>query len=99
MGFYVAGKVLQIKVEDSVIYFLVFNFYVVVGGWDGVMEIRKRIRGLMLEKDLGLSWIEIVKSWYVFLFGDQLYLRIEEVKVQLQILERNMKLEQDIDDI
>lgn len=99
MGLHAAGKVLQIKAEDSATHSLVSNLYAAVGGWDGVMEIRKRIRGLMLEKDPGLSWIETAKSWHVFSSGDQSHPRIEEVKVQLQILERNMKLEQDIDDI
>lgn len=99
MGLHAAAKILQLNAQDSATHTLLSNLYASVGSWDGVMEVRKRVRGLNLEKDPGLSWVETVKSLEVFSSGDQSHPRIEEVRHQLQILKRSMMLQQDIDDI
>ncbi|KNA19241.1 hypothetical protein SOVF_063440 [Spinacia oleracea] len=99
MGLHAAGKMLELNEQDNATHTLLSNLYASVGSWDGVMDVRKRIRGLKLEKDPGLSWVETVKSLEVFSSGDQSHLRIEEVKAQLQILQGNMILRQDINDI
>ncbi|XP_021748507.1 pentatricopeptide repeat-containing protein At3g50420-like [Chenopodium quinoa] len=99
MGLLAAREILQLDAQDSATHTLLSNLYASVGSWDGVMEVRKRIRGMMLEKDPGLSWVETVKSLEVFSSGDQSHPKIEEVKAQLKILQGNMMLRQDIDGI
>ncbi|KAL2892422.1 hypothetical protein RDABS01_008331 [Bienertia sinuspersici] len=98
MGIYAAEKILQLNAQDSASHTLLSNLYASVGSWDGVMEVRKRIRGLMLEKDPGLSWVETAKNVEVFSSGDQSHPRIAEVKEQLQLLQENMMLCQFFDD-
>ncbi|KAL9245283.1 hypothetical protein vseg_018953 [Gypsophila vaccaria] len=98
MGLHAARKILKVDARDSATYTLLSNLYAAVGRWEGVMEIRRRIRGMMLDKDPGLSWIETLKSSEVFSSGDQSHSRIEEVKSQLQILQGNMMaIQQEVD--
>ncbi|XP_057541535.1 pentatricopeptide repeat-containing protein At3g50420 isoform X2 [Amaranthus tricolor] len=97
MGLDAAREILQLNEQDSATHTLLSNLYASVGSWDDVLEVRKRIRGLMLEKDPGLSWVETVKSLEVFSSGDHSHPKIEEVKDQLHILQENMMLWQDVD--
>ncbi|XP_074279968.1 pentatricopeptide repeat-containing protein At3g50420-like [Silene latifolia] len=62
VGVHAAGKILKVDAHDSATYTLLSNLYAAVGKWEGVMEIQKQIRGLMLEKDPGLSWVETVEK-------------------------------------
>ncbi|KAK9749256.1 hypothetical protein RND81_02G113200 [Saponaria officinalis] len=98
MGLHAARKILKVDARDSATYTLLSNLYAALGKWEGVVEIRRRIRGMMLDKDPGLSWIETVKNLEVFSSGDQSHSRIEEVKSQLQMLQGNMTVvQQEID--
>ncbi|KAL9265647.1 Pentatricopeptide repeat-containing protein [Drosera capensis] len=64
-----------------------------VGGrWNSMLEIRKRVRGLMLDKDPGLSWIEVATGPNVFSSGDQSHSRTGDVEAVLERLQTNMVL-------
>ncbi|KAE9596633.1 putative DYW domain-containing protein [Lupinus albus] len=48
------------------------------------------MRGLMVEKDPGLSWIEAKKDIHVFSSGDISHPMADEVQAELHRLKRNM---------
>lgn len=66
VGLHAAGEILRFNTEDSGTLALLSNLYAAAGRWDSVIQTRKKIRGLMLEKYPGLSWVETVKSLDVF---------------------------------
>ncbi|GAB4848931.1 hypothetical protein Ancab_003744 [Ancistrocladus abbreviatus] len=99
IGLRAAEQILKLNPEDSAAHMLVSNLYAATGRWDNVMEIRKRARGLMLEKDPGLSWVEVTKGLDVFSSGDQSHSKIDEVYDVLHILQATMKMRSDMDEM
>jgi pentatricopeptide repeat protein len=90
VGVHAAEQVLRFDAEDSATHILLSNLYAAAGRWDGVAEMRRKIRGLMLEKDPGLSWIEAENSIHVFTSGDQMHPKVEEAQDELKRLQLNM---------
>ncbi|EEF40038.1 pentatricopeptide repeat-containing protein At3g50420 [Ricinus communis] len=90
VGARAAKQVLRLDPEDSATYILLSNLYAVTGRWDGVAELRKKIRGLMLEKDPGVSWIEAKNDIHVFSSDDQSNPVIDEAQAEVRRLQRNM---------
>ncbi|GAB2259825.1 hypothetical protein Droror1_Dr00010680 [Drosera rotundifolia] len=87
-----AEHILKCNPDDSATHMLLSNLYAVTGRWNSMLEIRKRVRGLMLEKDPGLSWIEITTGLNVFSSGDQSHSRTGDVEAVLEWLQANMVL-------
>jgi pentatricopeptide repeat protein len=58
IGVRAAEEILQLEPEDSATHILLSNLYAAAGRWEAVAEMRRKISGLMIEKDPGLSWIE-----------------------------------------
>ncbi|KAJ4966542.1 hypothetical protein NE237_018391 [Protea cynaroides] len=90
IGVHAAEEVLRLEPEDSATHILLSNLYAAVGRWDAVAEIRKKIRRLMLEKDPGLSWIEIKDRIHAFSSSDQSHPHIDEALAELYRLQGNM---------
>ncbi|OAY83816.1 Pentatricopeptide repeat-containing protein [Ananas comosus] len=59
--------------------------------WDNVAEMRNRIRGMMLEKEPGLSWIELKNMVHVFSADDETHPHAEDCRSELLRLQRNLK--------
>ena len=91
IGIHAAEQVLRLDEEDSATYILLSNLYAALGQWDGVLEMRRKIRGLILEKDPGLSWLESKSNIRVFLSGVQSNPEVFEAQMTLQRLQGNMK--------
>lgn len=89
-GVHAAEQVLSLDAEDGATLTLLSNLYAAAGKWDMVAEIRMKIRGLMLEKDPGLSWVEEMTGIQVFASGDQSHPRIDEAQQELLRLHRNI---------
>jgi pentatricopeptide repeat protein len=66
VGLGAAERVIALDPNDCSTHILLSNFYASVGKWKKVAEMRKRISDLMLEKQPGVSWIEIKDSSCVF---------------------------------
>ncbi|KAA8547251.1 hypothetical protein F0562_003885 [Nyssa sinensis] len=98
IGVRAAEQVLSIDAEDSATHTLLTNLYAAAGRWDGVTKMRRKIRGLMLEKDPGLSWIEVMNNIHVFSSGDQSHLDVDEMQAGLCRLQGNM-IRSEIDEI
>ncbi|XP_021895106.1 pentatricopeptide repeat-containing protein At3g50420-like [Carica papaya] len=91
IGVHVAEKILRLDSEGCATHVLVSNFYAALGRWDRVAEMRRKKRGLALEKDPGLSWIEVRNSVRVFSSGDESQPDIDESRQELHRLQNNMK--------
>ncbi|KAF1874730.1 hypothetical protein Lal_00007344 [Lupinus albus] len=90
VGVHAAEEVLKLDTEDGPTLVLLSNLYATAGRWDEVAEIRRNMRGLMVEKDPGLSWIEAKKDIHVFSSGDISHPMADEVQAELHRLKRNM---------
>ncbi|XP_051140480.1 pentatricopeptide repeat-containing protein At3g50420 [Andrographis paniculata] len=71
VGIYAAEKILSVCVDDCAANILIAKLYAASGRWNDVKETWRRMRHLMVEKDPGLSWIEIQNNVHVFGSGDQ----------------------------
>ncbi|KAF8012445.1 hypothetical protein BT93_I0568 [Corymbia citriodora subsp. variegata] len=91
MGIRAAEHVLSLDMEDMATHILLSNLYAAAGKWDVVSETRRKIRGLVMDKDPGLSWIEFQDTINVFSSGDQLHPTISKIQSELNSLIGNMK--------
>lgn len=90
IGIHAAEQVLRLDAEDSATHILLSNLYAALGKWDGVSEMRRKIKGLMLEKDPGLSWLEAKDNIQVFFSGIQSHPEVVEAQMALHRLQGNM---------
>ncbi|KAL6227283.1 hypothetical protein ACLB2K_001242 [Fragaria x ananassa] len=90
IGVHAAEQVLKVDAEDSATHILLSNLYASAGKWDEVVEIRRKIKELTLEKDPGLSWIEDKRNIQVFSSGVQSKEEVGEAGVALHWLQGNM---------
>ncbi|CAL5187942.1 unnamed protein product [Lathyrus oleraceus] len=90
VGVHAAEEVMRLNEEDGPTLILLSNLYAAAGRWDEVAEIRRKMRGLVMEKDPGLSWIEAKNDIHVFSSGDQSHPKVDQVQAELQRLKGNM---------
>ncbi|PHT57340.1 hypothetical protein CQW23_05826 [Capsicum baccatum] len=89
VGIRVAKQVLGIDAEDSATNVLLSNFFASTGKWSGVSEIRRKMRGLVLEKDTGLSWLEVVNNTHLFSCTDHSHPQYDGIRAELHRLQEN----------
>jgi pentatricopeptide repeat protein len=92
IGVHAAEQALELDPDDLSTHILLSNLYASIGKWDSVSEIRRKIRGLMIEKEPGLSWIEIEKMVHVFSADDECHTRIDDCRDELLRIMENMVL-------
>lgn len=92
IGLHAAEQILSIDAGDRATTVLLTNLYAAAGKWDGVAEMRKKMRGLMLEKDPGLSWIEVMKNIHVFSSGDKSHPNFDEMQAEMHRLKGNLMI-------
>ncbi|KAK9112959.1 hypothetical protein Scep_020478 [Stephania cephalantha] len=97
LGLHAAEEILRLDAEDGATLILLSNLYAALERWDAVSEMRRMIRGMSLEKDPGLSWIEIMNKTHVFTSDDQTHPRLDEVQLELQRLQSNMRKSEMVD--
>lgn len=97
VGVRAADEVLRLDAEQGPTLILLSNLYAAVGRWAEVAEIRRKMKGLTLQKDPGLSWIEAKHDIHVFSSGDQSHPKVDEVQAELHRLKKNM-IRTEIDD-
>ncbi|CAJ1929796.1 unnamed protein product [Sphenostylis stenocarpa] len=90
VGIHAAEEVLRLKAEDGPTLVLLSNLYAAATKWDKVAEIRRNMKGLMVDKDPGLSWIEAKNDIHVFSSGDHSHPKADEVQAELNRLKGNM---------
>ncbi|GJN01359.1 hypothetical protein PR202_ga18622 [Eleusine coracana subsp. coracana] len=92
VGIHAAEQALEQDPDDISTHILVSNLYASVGKWENVAAIRKKIRGLVTEKEPGLSWIEIKKTVHVFSADDECHSHIDYCRDELLRVKGNMVL-------
>ncbi|KAF7828770.1 pentatricopeptide repeat-containing protein [Senna tora] len=90
VGVRAANEVLRRDAEQGPTLVLLSNLYAAAEKWTEVAEIRRKMKGLMLQKDQGLSWIEAKQDIHVFSSGYQSHLNFDEVQAELHRLKKNM---------
>ncbi|KAL8266230.1 hypothetical protein R6Q59_003574 [Mikania micrantha] len=90
VGNRVAERIVSVDIEDSAAYTLLTNLYALMNRWDDVARMRRKIRGLMGEKDAGLSWIELYNGAQVFSSGDQTHPDVDDLQAELLSLRKNL---------
>lgn len=91
LGVYAAEQVLRLDSEDSATHILLSNLHAAAGEWNGVADVRKKIRRSMLEKNPGRSWIEAKNNIHVFSASDQSHTGVDEAQAELHRLHENMQ--------
>ncbi|KAL7610408.1 hypothetical protein Lser_V15G12795 [Lactuca serriola] len=95
VGSRVVDRIMEICEEDLASNVLVTSFYALMGRWDDVANMRRKMRDVG-EKDAGLSWIEVWRSTHVFCSGDETHPKVDELRAELVSLQMNMmKCEED----
>lgn len=90
-GIRAAELILSVDAEDSSANALVAKVYAAAGRWDDVLETRRKMRKLTLEKDRpGLSWIEVGNSFHVFFSGEQSQLENSGIESEVGKLLANL---------
>ncbi|XP_028764014.1 pentatricopeptide repeat-containing protein At3g50420 [Neltuma alba] len=90
VGIRAADEVSKLDAEQGPTLILLSNLYAAAGRWADVAEIRKKLKGLMLQKEPGLSWIDAKHDISVFSSGDRSHPKIVEVQAELDGLRMNM---------
>ncbi|KAG9440758.1 hypothetical protein H6P81_020923 [Aristolochia fimbriata] len=91
LGERAAERVLFLLPEDSATHIMLSNLYAAAGRWDAVSDMRRKIRGLLTEKDPGLSWIQVFDQTLVFYAGYEPHLILDEAQAELQRLRGNLE--------
>ncbi|KAK1428945.1 hypothetical protein QVD17_17785 [Tagetes erecta] len=95
VGNRVAERIVNVDEEDGAAYVLLTNLYALMNRWDDVAKMRRKLRGLLGEKDAGLSWIELFGDTHVFSSGDQTHPEVDELQVELLSLQNNLMKQED----
>ncbi|KAL1316300.1 hypothetical protein AAHE18_15G056600 [Arachis hypogaea] len=90
VGVHAAEEVLKLDANDGPTLVLLSNLYASAGRWDKVAETRRNMKGLLVEKSTGLSWIEAKNNIHAFSSGDQSHPMADEVQAELYRLKINM---------
>ncbi|XP_042005048.1 pentatricopeptide repeat-containing protein At3g50420-like [Salvia splendens] len=89
-GIHAAEQILETNAEDSAANVLLAKLYAATGRWGDVAETRRNMKNSLLEKEPGLSWIEVRNSVRVFSSGEQSQLQRGEVEAEIGNLLGNM---------
>lgn len=76
-------RLIDINPYDDSAYVIVANVLSGVGRWDEVAEVRKVMKDRRVRKEGGRSWIEVKGKVHVFLAGDRMHERTEDIYAKL----------------
>ncbi|KAL1328346.1 hypothetical protein HN51_038219 [Arachis hypogaea] len=88
----VVEEVLRINPQDSASYILLANIHASANRWQDVSEVRKAMRGKMLKKEPGISWVEIKNQVHQFCLDDKSHPQSAEINRYLEELTSEMKM-------
>jgi hypothetical protein len=91
MGLCAAERLLELTPQDTSAYVLLSNIYAAEGRWDDVAKVRKRMDDIGVEKEAGLSWIEVKSKVHTFAVRDRSHPQTEDIYATLEELTCQMK--------
>ncbi|KAJ4728398.1 Pentatricopeptide repeat-containing protein [Melia azedarach] len=92
MGERVAKVLMDLAPNDSGAYVGLSNMYASSGNWEGVAEIRLKMKQMDIRKDPGCSWIELDGVIHEFLVEDDSHPKAEEIHSMLEEVSRKLSL-------
>ncbi|KAM1385708.1 hypothetical protein ACFX2I_031989 [Malus domestica] len=96
IGEWAAGKLLEMRPENSGYYVLIANMYAAAGCWNNLARVRTFMRDLGVRKDPGCVWVDAGDGFSPFLVGDTTNRLRDEIYLLLDGLTELMK---DIDSV
>ncbi|KAK7390096.1 hypothetical protein VNO78_25395 [Psophocarpus tetragonolobus] len=91
----VVGSLMEMDPLNSGPYVLMANLYAAKGKWEKVAEVRRRMRGRGVKKEVGFSWVDVsnVDSLYLhgFSSGDKSHPESENIYKMAEFLGLQMK--------
>eukprot|EP01018_Ginkgo_biloba_P016207 Gb_38680 [translate_table: standard] len=91
IGMRAAEHLLELAPQDSSAYVLLSNIYAAVGRWEDVTKVRKMMDERGVEKEPGLSWIDVRNRVHAFSVRDRSHPQTEDIYVKLEELTHQMK--------
>ncbi|XP_006655097.1 pentatricopeptide repeat-containing protein At3g49170, chloroplastic [Oryza brachyantha] len=91
IGEIAAKNVIELEPRDPAPYVLLSNLYADAGLWDEVARIRSAMRDKNLNKETGLSWMEVENTTHEFRAGDTCHPRAQDIYAKLDTLVTEIK--------
>ncbi|KAJ4956173.1 hypothetical protein NE237_012956 [Protea cynaroides] len=92
IGRFAADHLLLAAPESATPYVLMANIYSSEGRWEERARIIKKMKGMKLKKETGMSWIELENKVHSFVVGDRIHPQSETI---YQVLEELIRLMRD----
>ncbi|XP_074340494.1 pentatricopeptide repeat-containing protein At5g13270, chloroplastic-like [Apium graveolens] len=86
LGKIAAEELLRLDPQDITAYVHMFNLYVSSGKWNEAADVRRRMAGRDLRKEVGCSWITIKGQVHRFIVGDKYHPQTEAIYSKLNEL-------------
>ncbi|KAL5722854.1 hypothetical protein ACHQM5_006323 [Ranunculus cassubicifolius] len=93
LGQHVGEIILKMDPSDVGTYILLSNMYAKAKRWDGVVSVRKLMRGREIKKEPGASWIQVRGNTHIFVSEDkkhkdfvQIYEKMADLISQIKVL-------------
>ncbi|PIA30748.1 hypothetical protein AQUCO_05400090v1 [Aquilegia coerulea] len=91
IGRYAADNLLLSEPESQTAHVLMANIYTSDGRWEDRAKVIKKMKGLGVKKETGLSWIDIHKDVHSFVVEDRVHPQAEKIYEVLEDLLKLMK--------
>ncbi|XP_004308661.1 PREDICTED: pentatricopeptide repeat-containing protein At2g33680-like [Fragaria vesca subsp. vesca] len=91
LGAYAGEKLMELGSLESQAYVLLSSIYTSMGRREDVERVRKMMNLRGVSKKPGCSWIELKSQVHVFVAGDVMHPRIENIGVEIRKLIKHMK--------
>eukprot|EP01018_Ginkgo_biloba_P031698 Gb_03136 [translate_table: standard] len=91
IGARAAERILELEPQDDATYVLLSNIYAAAGRWNDALEVRKMMKSRGVQKEPGLSWIEVENSMHSFASRDTSHPQAQEIYSKLDELTNLMK--------
>ncbi|XP_042434966.1 pentatricopeptide repeat-containing protein At3g49170, chloroplastic-like isoform X3 [Zingiber officinale] len=91
LGEIAAKRILELAPEDPAAYVLLSNMYAEVGRWEDVATVRHAMKERNLNKEAGLSWIEVENIIHKFHVGDTSHPQAQKIYAKLDELFARIK--------
>ncbi|KAI8532233.1 hypothetical protein RHMOL_Rhmol11G0197100 [Rhododendron molle] len=92
IGKRIARLLMEMVPHDSGAYVALSNMYASLANWEGVSEVRMRMKEMDIRKDPGCSWIELHGTIHEFFAEDECYRKSEEIRSMLEEMSRQLSL-------
>lgn len=91
IGKRVGELLMEMSPDDSGSYVALSNMYAASGNWEGVSEVRMKMKEMDIRKDPGCSWIELDGVIHEFLVEDDNHPKAREIHMMLEEMTNQLR--------